>query len=261
MNGCEDKRLLLNALIDDELDAANTIALEQHLKTCPACARALGELRSVREMLAAPGVAYAAPEAFRRRLRIALAAQANAAGRTGSASRPQRRAWSWPAWTSAAAGAAAATVLGLTFVSFQGVSTPVADELVADHVRSMLGDHLTDVATSNKHVVKPWFDGKVAFAPTVVDFADQGFPLVGGRLEYVDGQRAAALVYRRGLHVINVFVWPAQGPERLLPARSRQGYNLVHWRAGGLEYWAVSDVDIHDLRKLRDLFQAAQTSA
>jgi anti-sigma factor RsiW len=256
MNGCEDKRLLLNALLDGELDAANTISLEQHLKTCPACVHALGELRSVRQMLAAPGIGYAAPEAFRRRLRIAVGAQANAQGRAPS-SRPSRRAWSWPAWTSAGAAAA----LALMFVSIQGLSAPVADELVADHVRSMLGDHLTDVATSNRHVVKPWFDGKVAFAPTVIDFADQGFPLVGGRLEYVDNQRAAALVYRRRLHVINVFIWPARGAERLVAEQTRQGYNLVHWRAGGLDYWAVSDLDMRELRELRDLFRSAQASS
>src|SRR5262249_42856921 len=154
------------------LDAANTIALEQHLRTCPACANALRDLRSVRDMLAAPGVAYTAPEPFRRRLRIALAAEAEKQARTRPARGP-RWSWAWPAWTSI--GAAATAALALAFVSLQPLSTPLADELVADHVRSMMGDHLTDIAASNQHVVKPWFDGRTAFAPTVVDFASQGF--------------------------------------------------------------------------------------
>jgi len=253
MTACDDKILLLNALVDGELDAANVIAVEQHVKTCPGCAETLADLKAVRGMLASPGVNYVASEPFRRRLRIALEAQARGAGtgRLGS-----RRPLHWPVWTSGA-GLAAAAACAMLVLGVQGLSSPLGDELVADHVRSMLAQHLMDVPTSDRHVVKPWFDGKVSFAPTVIDFAGKGFPLAGGRLDYVENQRAAALVYRRRLHVINVFVWPAKTGDRLARDGARNGYNLVHWTAGGLNYWAVSDLDRTELDQFRDLYVSA----
>jgi anti-sigma factor RsiW len=120
-------------------------------------------------------------------------------------------------------------------------------ELVASHVRSLQVAHLVDVETSDQHVVKPWFNGKLDFSPPVVELKDQGFPLVGGRLDYMNGRTVAAIVYRRGRHVINLFVWPDTaigGPETV---NAGQGYGLRHWRAGGLTFWAVSDVNPADL--------------
>ena len=259
MSACDDKTLLLHAYLDGELDAANTVTMEQHLKTCPDCSRALAGFAAVRQALASPGVAYEPPEAFRRRLKIALAADAGGgAGRATARRRWPTFAPGWAGWSGA--GAAVVAACALVFLGVQGASAPLADELVSDHVRSMLADHLTDVATSNRHVVKPWFDGKVAFAPTVIDFADKGFPLAGGRLDYVKNQRAAALVYRRRLHVINVFVWPGAPTDSAAPDRALRGYNLTHWSAGGLTYWAVSDLDPAELGQFRDLYVAALKS-
>lgn len=255
MTPCEDKLPLLGALIDGELDAANTIAVEQHVKTCPGCAEALAELRSVHDLLARDGIGHTAPEPFRRRLRIVLEAEARSSRSRSSKTRPS---WSgaFRPWAAGLGGAALAACLA-GVVWLQAGQTSFADELVSDHVRSMMAGHLIDVATSDRHVVKPWFDGKVAFAPTVLDLADKGFPLAGGRLDYVRGQRAAALVYRRRLHVINVFVLPAAAADRFGRDRAVKGYNLVHWSAGGLAYWAVSDLDPHDLAAFRDLYRRA----
>ena len=249
MSACDDKLLLINALVDGELDAANAIAVEQHVKTCPGCAAALADAQSVRRTLAAPGVAYTAPEAFKRRLRIALDAEAKAPTR-------RRPSAGWRPWSLGVGAAGAAAICAALVIGAQGSQMVLADELVSDHVRSLMADHLVDVPTSDRHTVKPWFDGKVSFAPTVIDFADKGYPLAGGRLDYVKGQRAAAIVYRRRLHVINVFVWPATAADRLAADGAHDGYNLAHWTAGGLNYWAVSDIDAGDLRAFRDLYVA-----
>jgi len=249
MSDCDTCRLLLQAMMDGELDAAGTLRVEEHLKTCAACAQALEDLKLVRGAMAAPGVAYAAPEALKRRVAIAIDAEATAQKRSGK--RPRASLGMIPSF----AALALAVTLGVTGVGQW--RTGLADELVADHVRSLQANHLVDVETSSRHVVKPWFDGKVAFAPTVVDFADKGFPLAGGRLDYVKNQPAAALVYRRGLHVINVFVWPGDGADRLGTVGQRNGYRLEHWQAGGLTYWAVSDLDPAELKRFRDLYVAA----
>ena len=133
----------------------------------------------------------------------------------------------------------------------------VGDEVVASHVRSLLVDHLTDVATSDQHTVKPWFNGKIDFAPPVVDLAREGFPLEGGRVDYIGGRVVAALVYRRQSHVINLFVGPASPDATAATVKttaSRDGYNIENWRAGGLNFWAVSDVSADDLARFRDAF-------
>jgi anti-sigma factor RsiW len=159
------------------------------------------------------------------------------------------------AWLSGAGGAIAAA-LALAVIGPQMMQTAsLQDELVGDHVRSLLAGHLIDVATSDRHTVKPWFNGRTDVAPPVVDLADQGFPLAGGRLAYVAGRVTPAVVYRRRAHVINLFVRQVSGPALDLAER-RGGYSLVRWRRGGQEFWAVSDVDLSELKTFRDLFIA-----
>ena len=258
MSVCDDKIGLLNAFVDNELDAANTVAMEQHLKTCPACVAAFAEIRAVREAMHAPGVAYEAPEPFRRRLNIALQAEAAPPRRQAH----RKPGFGWAGWGLLGGGGTLASA-GVALTLFMGVQTPAKafeDELVSDHVRSMLADHLLDVPTSDRHTVKPWFDGKVSFAPMVVDFAAQGYPLAGGRLDWARGQRTATIVYRRRLHVINVVVLPTASVPAGAGDGSKDGYNLVHWSSGGQTCWAVSDLDRKELVQFRDLYLRALKS-
>jgi anti-sigma factor RsiW len=249
MTACPDKGHLIHAFHDGELDAANSEAFEAHLKTCAACAAALADLQALRARIAAPGVAPAAPAALRGRIEAMLDAEAAPA-------RPARRIAAAVPW--GLSGAFAAVAAGLAVMVALPATGGLEAQLVDDHVRSTLALHLVDVATSDRHTVKPWFAGKLDFAPPVADLAPQGFPLVGGRLDYLDGRVVAALVYRRDKHLINVFVRPAPtGLRWPVTATSRQGYALRRWTEGGLEFWAVTDAEPATLAALQTAFVAA----
>jgi anti-sigma factor RsiW len=249
VNACPDKEHLLQALIDGELDARNAQAAEEHLRGCLGCAEAFADLQVLRERLSAPDVAWRAPDGLRERIEAQLAAPpAPAAARNG-------RAW-------LVSGGMTALAAGLALALVWPNPRALEDELVADHVRSTLASHLVDVETSDRHTVKPWFNGRIDFAPPVPDLSDRGYPLAGGRLDYVHDRPVAALVYRRNKHVINLFVWPSRPGPSLPPAKaSRQGYAVEHWTSGGLEFWAVSDIDPADLAAFRAAFAAATHSA
>jgi anti-sigma factor RsiW len=242
MSACPDKEVLLHGLLDGELDAANAQACEAHLKTCPDCAQAFGELQALSARLSAPGVGYRAPAALRQRIEAMAEAPAR-----------RRRLRAAAPW--ALSGTFAAIAASLAIVTLQPSTIALEDQLVASHVRSTLADHLVDVGTSDRHVVKPWFNGRIDFAPPVVELADRGYPLVGGRLDYIGDRVVAALVYRRNRHIINVFVWPSKPGLSLAPGPAmRSGYSVAHWRSGGLEFWAVSDIDPRDLEAFHQAF-------
>ena len=233
MTACPDKAMLLEALLDGELDAVHAAEVEAHAAGCAGCRAALDDLNAMRLRLRAAGVREAAPE----RLKARIAAAIEPAGSPANDDRPvsalRRRATL--AAFGGVAGVAACLALALIVMPILNAGA-LEDELVAGHVRSLQASHLIDVATSDQHVVKPWFDGKLDFAPPVIDLAPQGFPIVGGRLDYVDHRAVAAVVYRRGRHLINLFIWPDAKPG---PAgrHTRDGYTLLDWRQGGMVYW------------------------
>jgi anti-sigma factor RsiW len=246
MTGCADKALELQAFVDGELDAANAFVFEQHLTVCDGCSGELGHLHALRARLAAPNLRFEAPPELHLRVRAALAANA-----PRTEVRPIRSARRWTLVGTIGSLAAALALVAIMLVP----NSHVEDQLVASHVRSLLADHLLDVATSDRHVVKPWFNGKLDFAPPVVELAVDGFPLAGGRLDYIDDRVVAALVYRRNRHVINVFAWPATGVVHPATAHA-DGYALLRWAQDGLQFWAVSDIDATELATFRDAFEA-----
>jgi anti-sigma factor RsiW len=200
---------------------------------------------------------YQAPPALRDRVTTALRAAepARPAAARGASRAPW---WQWASMGAVfASGAVVAWTLSL-FLATQGEIAQLSDDVVADHVRSLMVAHLTDVASSNQHTVKPWFSGKLDYTPPVRDLSREGFPLTGGRLDYLDGRSVAALVYRRRLHTINLFVWPcddttANGVKRL----TRRGYNIVNWCDGGMQFWAVSDLNAEEMETFGQLLRQA----
>jgi anti-sigma factor (TIGR02949 family) len=245
--------LQLQAYFDGELEALAASQLEEHLAGCPQCSAHLEELSSLRAAIRRDVTPVQAPANLRARIAHALEAEAGAA----AIARPAPRAWrSRPFWLGALGGVAAAA--GLALFSFLLMSArlggTLADELVAAHVRSLLPSHLIDVASSDRHTVKPWFAGHADVSPAVADFAEQGYRLIGGRADYIERQRAAVTVYQHGPHIINVFSW-ASG--RVLPPANttRNGYHLAYWKEGNLEYCAVSDTGWDELHGLVSLLK------
>ncbi|HXF11314.1 MAG TPA: zf-HC2 domain-containing protein [Desulfuromonadaceae bacterium] len=238
---CAEIRPLLHAYIDDELDLAHGLEIESHLKSCPACISEENRIRSLRAAFRENDLAYRAPGSLRQQIRSAV-----------GISRVESRDYSW-CWKWIAAGATAAAVLAI-FLRPAAISgrDQLLAELVDGHVRSLQANHLTDVASSDQHTVKPWFNGKLDFAPDVKDFVDQGFPLVGGRLDYLGSRTVAALVYRHNKHLINVFVWP----EENAPAAevgNYHGYSVVGRDVKGMRYYLVSDLNPAELEQLARL--------
>ena len=248
--------LQLDAYVDGELAPGDARELETHLKACVECAR-LHEARvalsaTIREQVPA----FRAPDALRNRVRAALR---NAA----EAPIPRRLMPSVAArWLALAASLALVAVGSWRLGLSRAGADALAGQVLASHVRSLMPGHLTDVVSSDQHTVKPWFNGKLDFSPPVYDFAGRGFPLVGGRLDYLVGRPAAALVYGRRQHLINVFLWPAkQGPVGGPDVATRQGYHLLHWTTPDYAYWVVSDLGMTELHDFAQLVQQADSAA
>ena len=241
---CRDVMDRLSPFVDDELDPVASRDLARHVETCASCAAALASQRELKESLRREVVYHRAPERLRERvMRDLRAASRPVAVPTPAAARPWR-------WLSAAA--AVIAVAGGTWIVAtlprDGGNEAAAREAVSGHIRSLLASHLTDVASTDQHTVKPWFSGKLDFSPPVTDFATADYPLIGGRLDYMQGHPVAALVYMHRKHVINVFVWPASGArEEVAPAVTQRGFHAIRAAHAGMAYWVVSDLNPGEL--------------
>ena len=247
---CDFSTTVLHAYLDGELDAMRAAEFERHMETCRECTTTLGAAESLRASLQRAQLYETAPPNLRKKIRAELKVSSSAPTSSSVT------AWKWLA--------AAAVILLVSGVAWFAIphgrtgmsaSTVTSTEILDAHIRSLQAGHLTDVASTDQHTVKPWFDGKLDFIPPVHDFMDEGFPLIGGRLDVLGERNVAALVYGRGKHFINVFVWPTKEPDTPIhPPGSRQGYQWVHWRHQGMEFCAVSDVSAQDLHELAQLF-------
>lgn len=238
---CNDARLLLHAYLDDELDAAQSASVVRHLQSCTACAASYGDYNRLRKALAQPELYQRAPDALRQQWTMSKPVAVT--------HRPSRL------WMLAAGLAAAFVLGGLLWVGrghMSGGASPdlFVDEAISGHLRSLQAQHLMDVVSTDQHTVKPWFEGKLDFSPRVKDLTSAGFPLIGGRLDAIDSHSVAALIYRRHLHIINLYQWP--GDSTLDAAQSitqRNGYTVIRWNSDGMRFLVVSDINASELKQ------------
>ena len=247
--------LRVQAYFDGEVDAVSALEVERHVEHCPECRLLLGHLADTRARIRSELEFPTAPPTLRRSIDRLLDEEMREGAREVAArkGRPWRAP---PVWLGAFGGVGAALAAGMAlFFLMPAAGNSVLDELVSAHVRSLMPQHLTDVVSTDRHTVKPWFAGHADVSPIVVDFADQGYPLVGGRADYFDRQRVAAVVYRHGAHVINVFTWVA-GSQALPEYTTRSGYHIACWKLGNLQYCAVADTGWDELQGLARLLRA-----
>jgi mycothiol system anti-sigma-R factor len=246
---CELPRTTVHGYLDGELDAVRAAEFERHLEHCPECVAALESQESLRSSLQRAQLYEKAPAQLRQKVLASLRP-------AEPVSISSRRRPGVAQWLAVAAVLLLLLYSGWRFLPGLGEKnnqTVLAAQIVDAHLRSLEPNHLTDVVSTDQHTVKPWFDGKLDFAPPVQDFADDGFPLAGGRLDVVGGRTVAALVYGRRKHFVNVFVWPTRDSDTSPRSGSQQGYHWITWQKNGMAFWAVSDVapsDLDDLQRL-----------
>jgi anti-sigma factor RsiW len=251
MMTCDDAGVLLHALLDGELDAGHAREVEAHIAGCPRCAAQLRDYRDMRQAMFGANLSFAVPAALRSRIDAIVPAP------PARAPAPSRRSLLQGfAFGTALSAAVAASLLFVVVRSDE--DQRMLGDVVSAHLRSLQAEHLADVLSTDQHTVKPWFNGKLAVAPPVADLTAQGFTLIGGRLDYIDGKAVAAIVYRRRVHVINLFVAQVSALE---PTAARhemvQGFNVRRWNERGLRFIAISDTNADELADFGVKFEAA----
>jgi len=246
---CDEAKILLHALLDNELDAGHAREVEAHIAGCPDCAAELAAQREMQRVLTETNLRYTAPASLRGRIEASLPGPQR--------QQPTRRSvLRGFAMGSAVSALAASGVVAL--VLRQDDQQRILSEVVSAHLRSLQAGHLIDVVSTDQHTVKPWFNGKLDVAPPVIDLTAQGFTLVGGRLDYIDARAIGAVVYKRRQHVINLFVSQTSSTEHRPPkTQTMQGFNCRRWGERGLNFWAVSDIGGDELAEFVDKFEAA----
>jgi anti-sigma factor RsiW len=243
---CASAHEWMEQFLDQELDATRAALLEEHMVSCRMCSETLAQQRRLQSDIRSQAPYYSAPAGLDRSVRDAL--------RQASVSEsPVRGGWRGWQWAAIATSVLLVASLGwnITLLRTRTADRNVlAQEILSSHIRSLIGTHLLDVPSSDQHTVKPWFNGKLDFSPEVKDLALQGFPLLGGRIEYLAGRPVAALVYGRRQHVINLFVWPS-GAGDGESSLTRNGYNVIHWSDEHMTYWAVSDIPSQELEDFK----------
>ena len=244
---CHETRNLIHGYLDGELDLVKSLEIEQHLEDCETCAQTYKGMRGLQSSVGNGALRFDPPADLEGRLRSALNRE------SAPDPRPREYRWRW-----LVAGVSLVVLLSVIWIVManltrQAPGDVLAQEIVSSHVRSLMADHLTDVPSSDRHTVKPWFDGKLDFSPPVKDLSQQGFTLHGGRLDYIANRSVAALVYQRGRHSINVFVWPSTEATVRQTNSVSNGYNVIRWSNGGMAYWVVSDLNLAELQQFVQL--------
>jgi anti-sigma factor RsiW len=248
----------LSAHIDGELDAAEASDVAAHLATCEACSAEYALLLNTVESMRQQLPPLRAPDVLRARVLTSIRTVKEPQKRPFRTTRPVRQ---WAAAAAIVAMIGSAYVIGARTAAFSSPSGPTAEAVITAHVRSLQQGHLTDVVSTDQHTVKPWFTGKLDFSPSVPRLESEGFPLIGGRLDYVGNRAVAALVYQRRAHVINVLTYPSESAATVAPhLESRRGYQIANWSAGGMAYWVVSDLNADELRTFCSLMRDADVA-
>jgi anti-sigma factor (TIGR02949 family) len=247
---CEEVRPRLEAYVDGAFAESESAEFRDHLAGCADCGPEAAALQRLRNEIRRSAPVYRAPEALRSQIRFALRREAAGSAPVGL------RASGWLAYAASLLLAVALGSGGTFWVLGERQENTIAAEVIDNHLRSLLGTHLTDVASSDQHTVKPWFAGRSDVSPPAVDLATEGFPLVGGRLDVIEGKPVPALVYKRREHLISVFVLPATRGN-LGITLTRRGYTVQHWDEGDLGFWVVSDAALPELTEFEHAFRAA----
>lgn len=257
---CTESQNRLHSYLDRELDLPSTVAIEQHLASCAKCNAALAAQSALRTGIRRHAdYHHGAPAGLAERIRARLGIEGETPAKI---SRPR---WQWPQWRRwlpmGAAAAAAAAISWIAAIQYAQLPSDqlLVEQVVSGHARAIVTSHLIEVASSDQHTVKPWLSSKVDFSPPVPDLAAAGFPLAGGRLDYLDNRAVVALVYHARQHVIDLFIWPEDKSSEMAPrALSKHGYNVLRWTSGGMNYWAISDVNAAELKNFAEAYAAAR---
>ncbi len=248
---CRQTRNYMHAHLDRELDPVTAAGIEAHMRTCAACAQAYATQTALRSAVKKQAAYYTAPDALAARIRAKV-------DTAGPAKKTAPR-WNWFPLAAAVAATAVITWTASVQVEQGSRDERIGEQVIAGHARAILTTHLTEVASSDQHTVKPWLSSKLDFSPPVTDLTTAGFPLAGGRLDYVDSRPVAALVYRHRQHVIDLFVWPdAKAARSSMQASAKQGFNMLHWSDAGMTFWAISDVNAEDLKTFAETYASAK---